>query len=885
MIKLSGIKKVYRFDDRKTEALKGVSVEFRPAEFVCVLGPSGCGKTTLLNIIGGLDRYDDGNLVIGGKSTKDFSDEDWDTYRSKLVGFVFQSYNLIPHQTVIGNVETALTISGVSGEERRKCAIDALVKVGLAEHLRKKPSQLSGGEMQRVAIARAIVNDPKMILADEPTGALDSKNSALIMDLLKEISRDRLVVTVTHNDELAAKYATRTIKMRDGQVVSDSAPYTEKNEADEKNVAANSAAETCRNDKKSAAKPEKKPKEKKSFMSYALAAKLSFKNLAGKKVRAVLTSVAAAISVLGISLVVACTNGINSFMNKIQKDAMSAIPVTVSNNAVFDSSGTINNFMSSYFADKDGSFDYDKKSISIKAALKDAFVRADASKTPVTEEYVKYVQKNLDTSRATYSLEKRVKKNVFKTVNVPIYSDQSLKYPVNVFVPTADNWTCLPETPEKVEEQYEILAGSYPTKSNELMLVTDKNGRITDTNLVAYFIDVYAAIYDYVSDADQIEYSYDKILNSEIGKFYLVLNDDLYVKNANETFSARKISLENYINKLDYVGNGTNPDKKWTNSSAANGTRGNVVLSKLKEKLGSKAVAGFSQIAGCDINEMKCYDVSPYDDAGNVDTDKGYELKITCIVKLKDDTQCGMLRSPICYTQALNDYVINNSASSEVVAAQQNNKTASVVAGETFKNHTVALENLGYAELPTKINFYPNTLEDKDYLLSVLDAYNEGKSESEKTYYVDNVGVVMSLVRMIVDGVVSVLVVLTSVSLVVSAIMIGIITYVSVIERTKEIGVLRAVGARKKDVVRLFVTETGMIGAIAGAMGIVATFIAEIPLNAIMEGITGVSSLVVLSPVHILAILIGSVIVTIAAGLIPSLLASKKDPVKALRSE
>lgn len=886
MIKLLGIKKVYRFDDRKTDALKGVSVEFRPAEFVCVLGPSGCGKTTLLNIIGGLDRYDDGNLFIGGKSTGDFSDEDWDTYRSKLVGFVFQSYNLIPHQTVIENVETALTISGVSGEERRKRAIDALVKVGLAEHLRKKPSQLSGGEMQRVAIARAIVNDPKMILADEPTGALDSKTSVLIMDLLKEISRDRLVVTVTHNDELAAKYATRTIKMRDGQVVSDSAPYAGKNEAVDKFVTENSnAGDKSDAGNKSAGKPKKKAKERKSFMSYALAAKLSLKNLAGKKVRTVLTSVAAAISVLGISLVIACTNGINSFVNKIQKDAMSAIPVTVSNNAVYDSSGTINNFMSGYFADKDGAFDYEKKAISINATLKNAFARADASKKPVTEEYVNYVRDNLDKSRATYTLEKRVKKNVFKTVNVPIYSNQSLKYPINVFVPTAGYWTCLPENSGKVEEQYEILAGSYPTKSNELMLVTDKNGRITDLNLVAYFIDVYAAIYDYVSDANTIEYSYDKILNSEIGKFYLVLNDNLYVKNANETFSAREISLENYINKLDYVGNGTNPDKKWTNPGAGNGTRGNIVLTELKKQLGTKAVAGFSQIAGCDVNEMKCYDENPYDEEHNADTGKGYELKITCIVKLKGDTQCGMLASPICYTQALNDYIIENSASSEVVAAQKENTSSSVVAGATFRNHTAALENLGYAESPTKINFYPNTLEDKDYLLAVLDAYNEGKAESEKTYYVDNVGAVMNIVGMIVDGVVSVLVILTSVSLVVSAIMIGIITYVSVIERTKEIGVLRAVGARKKDVVRLFITETGMIGAMAGAMGIVVTFIAEIPLNAVMESVTGVSSLVVLSPLHVLAILIGSVIVTIAAGLIPSLFASKKDPVRALRSE
>lgn len=894
MIKLLGIKKAYRFDNRKTEALKGISLEFRPAEFVCVLGPSGCGKTTLLNIIGGLDRYDEGNLFIGGKSTKDFSEEDWDTYRSKLVGFVFQSYNLIPHQTVIENVETALTISGISGEERRKRAVDALVKVGLEEHLRKKPFQLSGGEMQRVAIARAIANDPKMILADEPTGALDSKNSALIMDLLKEISRDRLVVTVTHNDELAAKYATRTIKMRDGQVVSDSSPYDEKTAdgktavvktADGKNTDGKTAGENTESGNTVAdKKPKKKAKEKKSFMSYALAAKLSFKNLAAKKVRTILTSVAAAVSVLGISLVIACSNGIDSFVNKVQKDAMSAIPVTVSNTSVYSTSGMVSSFMTTYFSGNGGAFDYEKKAISINAALKESLLRAESSKTPITEEYVNYVRDNLDTSRATYSLEKRVKKNVYKTINAPIYTNQSLKYPVNVFVSSSANWTCLPENPQIVEDQYEILAGSYPTKSNELMLVTDKNGKITDTNLIAYFIDVSASVYDSISEGKDMEYSYDKILDSDVGRFYLVLNDDLYVRNANGTFSAREISLEKYINKLDYIGNGKN-DKKWDDSAAGNGTRGNIVLTELKQKLGTKAVEGLTKILGSSLNEMKCYDENPYDEDLNVDTTDGYELKITCIAKMRDDTQYGMLYSPICYTQALNDYIINDSASSEVVAAQKENASSSVVAGASFKNLTAALENLGYAELPTKINFYPNTLGDKDYLLSVLDAYNEGKPESERTYYVDNVGAIMEIVRMIVDGVISVLVILTSVSLVVSAIMIGIITYVSVIERTKEIGVLRAVGARKKDVVRLFVTETGMIGAIAGAMGLVVTFMAEIPLNLFVKSMTGVSSLVALSPVYVLAILAGSVIVTIAAGLVPSLLASKKDPVRALRSE
>ncbi len=858
MIKLVDVKKIYKFDDRKTEALKGVSVDFRSSEFVCVLGPSGCGKTTLLNVIGGLDRYDDGNLFIGGKSTKDFSEEDWDTYRSQLVGFVFQSYNLIPHQTVLENVETALTIGGITGEERKKRAVEALCKVGLSEHLRKKPSQLSGGEMQRVAIARAIVNNPKMILADEPTGALDSKNSVLIMDLLKEISRDRLVVTVTHNAELAEKYATRTIKMKDGQVVSDSAPYSEKTEE--------------------VAKPKK---QKHSFMPYSLAAKLSLKNLVGKKMRTLLTSIAAAVSVFGISLVIACTSGINSFVNKIQKDAMSAVPVTVSNRSVTDYSAFVNGFFSTYFVDGENSFDYEKKFIAVKSSLKEALSRADSSKNPITEEYVEYVRKNVDASKASYSFEKNVKKNVYKTVKAPIYSNNSIKYPINVFAPTADKWTCLPENPKIVEEQYEIVAGSYPTKSNELMLVVDKNGRIADTDLAAYFIDVYAPIYDKISGDGLAGYDYETILGeeSDMGKFHLVLNDDMYVKNENETFTAKAIALENYVNKLDYVGNGKNENKKWNNVGAGNGTRGYAALNELKKMLGADVVEKLESLIGVGLKDLKCYDESPYDE-----NKRNYELKITCIAKLRDDTQYGMLFSPICYTSALNDFIIENAASSEVVKSQMANET-SVVTGVNIENKTTALENLGYAELPTRINFYPNTLEDKDYLLSVLNGYNEGKAENEKIYYVDNVGIAMGLVRIMVSGIISVLLILTSVSLVVSAMMIGIITYVSVIERTKEIGVLRAVGARKKDVVRLFVTETGMIGAIAGVIGLVLTLIAEIPLNIVVKGVTGISALVLLSPLQALAVLVSSVVVTIAAGLIPSLLASKKDPVKALRSE
>lgn len=877
MIKLVGIKKTYKFDERKTEALRNVSVEFRPAEFVCVLGPSGCGKTTLLNIIGGLDRYDGGNMYISGKSTKEFSEEDWDTYRSRQVGFVFQSYNLISHQTVLENVETALTISGIAGEERKKRAVDALVKVGLSEHLRKKPSQLSGGEMQRVAIARAIVNDPKMILADEPTGALDSKNSVLIMNLLKEISKDRLVITVTHNDELAKVYATRTIKMTDGQVVSDSAPYDGKNEKQNDGERQTSDGKEWKKGKKKRAKG--------SFMSYALAAKLSMQNLAGKKVRTILTSVAAAISVLGIALVIACTNGLNAFVNKVQKDAMSSIPVTVSNNPVNDYTLLINDFLGAYFTDKTFPFDKNDRTIAIRKTLWEAAERADSSKNSIDEDYLAFLDKNIDKSKVTYTTEYKVKKNVYKTIMAPIYSDNSLKYPVNAFVTTSSSWTCLPENRKLVDEQYEILAGDYPTKPNELMLVTDKNGRISDTYLVAYFIDVYAALYEGYADSDKISYSYDEILGSDLGKFYIALNDDLYYRTASGNFSANEITLEKYINKLNYIGNGTNKTKKWEDLNAGNGTQGNKVLLTLKQNLGASAVEKLTQILGDDLNNLKCYDKNPYDEELHPSNAGAYELKITCIAKLKDDAQYGMLFSPICYTKALNDYIIENSDRSEVVKAQKSSETASAVTGAEFKNLTAALENLGYAELPTRINFYPDSIKDKEELLTVLDGYNDGKTREEKIYYVDNVGSVMGLVRTIVNGVVSVLVVLTSVSLIVSAIMIAIITYVSVIERTKEIGVLRAVGARKEDVVRLFVTETGMIGAIAGAMGILTTFIAEIPLNIIMKNITGVSSLVYLSPLHTVILFVASIAVSVIAGLIPSLLAGKKDPVKALRSE
>lgn len=890
MIKLDKITKVYVTEERKTEVLKGITVCMRQSEFVCILGHSGCGKTTLLNIIGGLDRYTSGDLSVDGKSTKDFTDEEWDTYRSRKVGFVFQSYNLIPHQTVIENVETALTISGVGREERRKRAIDALVKVGLSEHLRKKPSQLSGGEMQRVAIARAIVNDPETILADEPTGALDSKNSEIIMNLLKEISKDRLVITVTHNDELAKKYATRTIKMRDGEIESDSDPY------DGKSVKENASGERV------------KTKRERSFMSYGLAAKLSFKNLVNKKVRTILTSAAAAIAVLGISLVVACTNGLNTFVSKVQKDSMSSFPVTVSNNYLNDFSVYINQFIGSYenggitsSSITSGSVAVGtnkgnkKGSVLLNRTLKEATENASATKKAIDKDYVDYITGNIDPARVSVVMERQVSKKVYKSVELPYKNisidGEPVKKYYNFLVNTADQWTCLPSG-NVVEEQYEVVAGKYPENYNELALVVDKNSSITDAMMVAFFIDVEASTR---SDDDKNVtegYSYGDIFNKH-GKFNLVLNDDYYVKNGENEFIEKSINFKEYLNKLC---NKIELGKPWESEEY------DKKMNAWYAEWGEKALKDYvgESLAG----SLRLYNALDERNIGKSESNiKSTELKVTCILKLKEDVQYGMLSTPICYTEKLNDYIIENSAVSEVVTAQKNSGSTNVTyrysynsdgsktkTQNAFTNLKATLGTQGYAELPTKIKFYPNKIEDNDYLIEVLDKYNlkaDGtkKDLSEQIRYVDNVSSIMSLVRLVLGGVSGVLIALTAVSLVVSAIMIGIITYVSVIERVKEIGVLRAVGARKKDIVRLFVTETGIIGLLSGIMGLLVTFIAEIPLNAILKSVTGIGSLVFLNWWHILVLIGISVFITIAAGFIPSLLASKQDPVKALRSE
>ena len=826
MIRLKAIKKIYATDDRKVHALKGITLDMRKSEFVCILGPSGCGKTTLLNIIGGLDRYSSGDLVINGKTTKNFTDEDWDTYRSRKVGFVFQSYNLIPHQTVLENVETALVISGIGREERRKRAIQALVDVGLSEHLRKTPRQLSGGEMQRVAIARAIVNDPQMILADEPTGALDSENSVKIMELLKKIAKDRLVITVTHNDELAKTYATRTIKMKDGEIISDDAPFKAPVESE---IA-----------------PEEK--QKNSFMPYSLATKLSLKNLAGKKIRSFLTSIASSIAIIGIALVLACSNGLNFFIEKVQKDTMSSIPITVSSKEV-NIAPIIDGVLGQVGSTATGE---NKKpvtdSIFINHTLKNLVVEEITNE--ISQHFIDYL-KGLDSNRVRYDAVKNVTRNVYKKVLMPIYGNDTHKV-VNV-LNTMGSWVCLPPERDILEEQYTLVAGKYPENYTDLLLVVDKNYSIGDTQLLNYLVDIDAM------DESKTSYTYDEILNDPyVREYNLILNDDYY---GTETFSTNKsVDLATFI-RSQY--------------------RQEIPVSVIKESI-LKSNAFIASI----YDKIKCYN-APVDDADA----KAIKLNIVGIVKLNDDTQYGMLSAPIAYTRALDEEIIRLANESAIVKAQKASPSNKVLGGgkiSSNKDYINVLATLGYTELPTNIKFYPKTIADKDYLLDYLDAYNEINKDNEdlpKITYTDHVGAVVGVVRLVVGGVSAILIALTSVSLIVSAIMIGIITYVSVIERTKEIGVLRSVGARKKDVVRLFITETGIIGFVAGIVGVLLTMVLMIPLNVLMQNLTGVAGFVFLNWWNIIAIIAGSALLTIIAGLIPSLLASKKDPVKALRSE
>ena len=802
MLKLEGITKDYKSGDGVVHALKGINLEFRRTEFVSILGHSGCGKTTMLNIIGGLDRYTDGDMSIDGVSTKKYKDVDWDTYRNIRIGFVFQSYNLIQHLTILDNVAMAMTLSGVGLAERKRRAEEALRIVGLEGQMKKLPNQLSGGQMQRVSIARAIVNNPEIILADEPTGALDSATSVQIMELLKEISRTKLVIMVTHNRELAEQYSTRIVSVKDGEIVGDTMPYDGSDESStEKKV------EFEVTDK------EKKKKLKKSSMSYSTAIKLSFKNLMTKKGRTLMTSIAGSIGIIGVCLVLAISNGFSNYVNELQQTVLAGYPVQIAQET-FDTNVLLNMFMGgtsgsdgrTQYPDKDTVIQYNPSEMISSAVIENDF----------GQDYIDYVNKvkeNGWASSVTYSygMDTAV---IGKTVNVLGAENYEKVNPSGGFdmsgliVPKADiGWSEMIGDEEFIMSQYDLVAGTFPQNKNQVILVVDSYNQANVSVLLGLGF-----------RSSQKEVSFDDIVGT---KLRVVANDDLYVEGENGLFAEK------------------------TDSAA------------LKELY-----------------------LAP-------ESETNLEIEVVGVLRPKEGTQLALLFTGINYTSELTQYLLDVNSKSRIVEAQSANTSTDVTTGMPFTEkdtYRKAMQKIGGDSTPTGMNIYPKDFSGKEKIIAYLDQWNADNPDSE-VVYVDMSEMATSMLNEIIRIISIVLVCFAAISLVVSSVMIGIITYVSVVERTKEIGILRSLGARKIDISNVFNAETFIIGLLAGVIGVIVTYILSIPINLIIYNLVEIGTLCMLSPWHALIMIVVSFVLTLVAGLVPSSVAAKKDPVEALRTE
>lgn len=790
-LKLEHIKKTYKSGEIVT-ALKDVSLAFRKNEFVSILGPSGCGKTTLLNIIGGLDHYDHGDLMINGISTKNFKSNDWDAYRNRSIGFVFQNYNLIGHQTVLQNVEIAMTLSGISVSERSRRAKQVLIDVGLEDQIKKKPNQLSGGQMQRVAIARALVNDPDIILADEPTGALDSHTSVQIMNILKAVAKTRLVIMVTHNGELADQYSSRIIRLLDGEIQSDSHPV-EQAEID------NTPEQISQ-----------KKKFKKPSMSIFTATALSFRNLMTKRGRTIITAFAGSIGIIGVALVLALSNGLSIYMDDIQSDALAGSPITITTGEqtvdLAERPGLNDTGTTTYqeYPEDNVLYAYDSEQDSTKHS------------NLITDEYLDYIG-NLETELPesvsniayTYGMnvnllakgqDTAVKFETSAITSASIASEGS-------FGITSSNtyWQELPSDDDFVLSLYDLIGtdSRLPTSENEVVLVVDEYNRVDQ------------AFFEKMGITDDTD-SY--LLEDFIGQSILkvIPNNDFYTQ-SDDLFTA----------------------------------------------------------------------ASPSDYEQLYDSDTGTALTIVGILRPKEDASSSYLSTGIAYTKALTTGLLADAQSSDIAIAQQDAET-NVLFGTPFQDEAAkesALLTLGADTTPTGISIYPKDYDSKDQIKDYLDQYNEGKTSDTQLIYADLAESITAMTGTLLNTVTYVLIGFAAISLLVSTIMIAIITYVSVIERTKEIGILRSVGARKKDISRVFNAETLLIGFTAGVMGVGLSYLLTIPINAVILKLTDIAGIATLDPVHGIALIIGSMILTLIAGFIPSRMAAKKDPVVALRSE
>jgi len=867
MLQLKNITKNYLSGDNEVQALKGIDIEFRENEFVSILGQSGCGKTTLLNIIGGLDRYTSGDLIINGKSTKEFKDKDWDTYRNHSVGFVFQSYNLIPHQTVLANVELALTISGVGKAERKKRAIEALQKVGLGDQLNKKPNQMSGGQMQRVAIARALVNDPDILLADEPTGALDSKTSVQVMEILKEISKDKLIIMVTHNPELAEKYSSRIVKLLDGKIIDDSNPYKSSEEDVKK----------ARN---------KKDKSGKASMKFTTAVRLSLNNLMTKKGRTFLTSFAGSIGIIGIALILSLSHGMQSYINRVEEDTLSSYPLTIQ-----EASIDVTSMLEAMMGNGEKEEHNDNKIYSRPIVNNILETVSTKLQTNNLEEFKKYLESG-DTNIKDYinaiQYEYNLNLNIYKQNEDKTYQQVN---PSKVFdelgfgemmesrqstssmmsgsmtMTQTDVWNEMLDNQNLLQSQYDVLAGKWTTKYNEVVLIVDENNEVSDYTLYSLGIKDIKELnesMEKIKNKEKVEagesesYSYDDLLNY---KFKILLNTDYYKESGN--------AWQDMSNDDEYMKNVVDNAEEITI----------VGIIKPNEENVSSSGAGMIGYT----KELKEYVINKINETEIVKEQKeNPNINVFTGIEFPENQNSSFDYSQLTDEQRMYMATLSEAELAELMKNYAENSTA------TYDSN---LSTLGVVDLnkPSTINIYPKDFESKDMITTRISEYNDkqtndGKEENVITY-TDIVGVMMSSVSTIINVISYVLIAFVGISLVVSSIMIGIITYISVLERTKEIGILRSIGASKKDVSRVFNAETLIIGLVAGLIGIVVTLLLNIPINMIIKSIVGISNISKLPTAGAIILVVISVGLTMIAGLIPARFAAKRDPVEALRTE
>ena len=863
MLKLEHIVKTYQTGSISQNALKGVTVAFRRSEFVCILGQSGSGKTTMLNIIGGLDRYTSGQMSIDGVPTDTYKERDWDRYRNRSVGFIFQSYNLIPHQSVLANVELAMTISGASKKRRRRHAVRALAMVGLKEHMHKRPNQLSGGQMQRVAIARALVNDPDILLADEPTGALDSETSIQIMQLLQEIAEDRLVIMVTHNAELAEQYATRTVRLLDGQIVSDSDPYYE-----------TEAAEPRRSTRLSRGYGKKRlPK---TSMSFGTALSLSFNNLRTKKGRTFLTAFAGSIGIIGIALILALSSGMQAYVSDIETDTLSSYPIIIESQAV-DLSDSAAETSSSASESEEGAQAQPADGVQQSGFAGDTLQRETprtqhndlaAFKAYLDSEAGNSIRQHTSAVRYGYGLELQVysadTENVTQVNPSPMYADED----GNV---TEEIWAEMIGNTELLQSQYDLLAGSWPQDYHDVVLVLDENNAISDTAMYALGL----------KDAAEFEKLRTKVENGEAIR--------------REDYETASFTYEDLLGMEFLV----------VSNAAYYEEADGVWLDRRSDEAFMKDLLGSAET-----------------------------LRISGIIRPAADAAAAVIEGTVGYTAELTEHMIALNNDSAVVRAQKETPETNVFTGSAFMDtqnmsqdevlealpqaqrarlellpesvrsvflsyymenaastYEGNLQTLGAVDpdTPSTVELYLKDFSARDSVLAAIDAYNaerrQAGEESAAIQYTDVVGTMISSVTDVIDMITYLLIGFVSISLVVSSIMIGIITYISVLERTKEIGILRSLGASRRDISRVFNAETAIVGLAAGLIGVGATLLLSLPINAVIQNLSGVSGIASLPPAGALVLILVSVALTMIAGLIPAHAAAKKDPVTALRSE